>query len=121
VQTTKRYKGHVVFSLRKLLVLNTVVWSQKVLDWSGATKRHVTHHKTIADESLYKGPDAPLPGADTSGWTWDEDAVEKKAFISGWECKGEHVQQQTSCDKWHVKDHVQNSLRFLENKLTPRR
>lgn len=66
----------------KLLVLNTVVWSQKVLDWSGATKRHVTHHKTIADESLYKGPDAPLPGADTSGWTWDEDAVEKKAFIS---------------------------------------
>lgn len=63
-------------------MLNTVVWSQKVLDWSGAKKRHVTHHETIADESLYNGPDAPLPGADTSGWKWDEDAVDKKAFIS---------------------------------------
>ena len=66
----------------KLLVLNTVVWSQKVLDWTGARKRHVTHHETIADESLYNGPDAPLPGADTSGWEWDQDAVEKKAFVS---------------------------------------
>jgi len=66
----------------KLLVLNTVVWSQKVLDWTGARKRHVTHHETIADESLYNGPDAPLEGADTSGWEWDEDAVEKKAFVS---------------------------------------
>ena len=42
----------------------------------------MTHHETIADESLYNGPDAPLPGADTSGWEWDQDAVEKKAFVS---------------------------------------
>eukprot|EP00913_Durusdinium_trenchii_P032483 g30412.t1 len=66
----------------RLLVLNTVVWSQKVLDWDAAPKRHVQHHRTIANEHLYKGADAPLPGADTSGWTWDEDVVDKKVFVS---------------------------------------
>lgn len=24
-----------------------------------------------------------MPGADTSGWTWDEDVVDKKVFATG--------------------------------------
>lgn len=56
----------------KLLMLNTVVWSQKVLDWNSAPKTHVSH-EDVSEASLYKGPDAPLQGADTSGWSWDED------------------------------------------------
>ena len=108
-------------SLRKLLVLNTVVWSQKVLDWSGAKKRHVTHHKTIADESLYNGPDAPLPGADTSGWTWDEDAVEKKAFISGWECNFGKTMENMSNNKQTVTSGVSRISKFPPIPGKPRR
>ena len=33
----------------KVIVLNTVVWSQKVLDWNAAPKKHVHHHQ---DETL---------------------------------------------------------------------
>ncbi|CAE7318037.1 sgmC [Symbiodinium pilosum] len=66
----------------KLIVLNTVAWSQKVLDWGGAPKRHVHHHKDASEASLYQGPDAPLPGSDTSGWHWDEDVASKKIFVS---------------------------------------
>ncbi|CAE7770760.1 Sphingomyelinase phosphodiesterase C [Symbiodinium microadriaticum] len=65
----------------KVIVLNTVVWSQKVLDWNAAPKKHVHHHQDVSEANLYHGPDAPLEGSDTSGWVWDEDVASKKIFV----------------------------------------
>ncbi|CAE7411179.1 SMPDL3B [Symbiodinium natans] len=65
----------------KLIVLNTVVWSQKVLDWNGAPKKHVKHHPDISEAGLYRGADAPMPGADSSAWVWDQDVASKKLFV----------------------------------------
>lgn len=64
----------------KLIVINTVVWSEKVLNWDTTTKIEVVH-LAEDDEATYHGPDAPLPDADTSGWTWDTDAADKKDKI----------------------------------------
>eukprot|EP00747_Dinoflagellata_sp_TGD_P122058 gnl/TRDRNA2_/TRDRNA2_173542_c2_seq2.p1 gnl/TRDRNA2_/TRDRNA2_173542_c2~~gnl/TRDRNA2_/TRDRNA2_173542_c2_seq2.p1 ORF type:complete len:620 (-),score=65.58 gnl/TRDRNA2_/TRDRNA2_173542_c2_seq2:252-2009(-) len=64
----------------KIIVLNTVVWSMKLLDWDAAPKSHV-HHIPDPDEGSYVGPDSPLPGADDSGWEFDKDVADKKIFV----------------------------------------
>eukprot|EP00442_Polarella_glacialis_P000367 CAMPEP_0115086134 /NCGR_PEP_ID=MMETSP0227-20121206/22383_1 /TAXON_ID=89957 /ORGANISM="Polarella glacialis, Strain CCMP 1383" /LENGTH=617 /DNA_ID=CAMNT_0002475491 /DNA_START=83 /DNA_END=1938 /DNA_ORIENTATION=- len=64
----------------KLLVLNTVAWSEKVLNWASTTKVEVVHIPED-DEATYSGPDAPLPRSETSGWTWNTDSADKKAMV----------------------------------------
>ena len=49
------YLGHEdsVFTLSfGLIMLNTVIWSQKVLDWGRATKVHVEHGAAVKKENI---------------------------------------------------------------------
>lgn len=65
----------------RLIMLNTVVWSEKLLDWTNSPKTSVAHPVEVADAKTYAGPDAPTPGADVSSWTWSQDVPESKVFI----------------------------------------
>jgi len=71
----------------RLLVLNTVAWSTKVLDWGASSHKHVAHHWNVDDEAAYDGPDAPFPGSDDSNWHWDQDVADAKEFIA---CEDRH-------------------------------
>ena len=68
----------------RLIMLNTVIWSQKVLDWGQATKAHVEHSQAVKQENVYEhehfGNNVPFPVSDVDSWEWDEDVAAKKVF-----------------------------------------
>ncbi|CAJ1390800.1 unnamed protein product [Effrenium voratum] len=67
----------------KLIALNTVVWSQKVLDWESTQTKEVVDIPAV-DEATWSGPNAPIPVADISGWSWNTDVVSHKEL---WPCE----------------------------------
>lgn len=65
----------------KVLVLNTVVWSHKVLDW-GRSPKVVIDASQVTNQSAYLGPDAPFPdAANNDGWAWNAQNVQKGVFL----------------------------------------
>jgi len=64
----------------RLLVVNSVAWSVKMLDWNHTAKKSVVMHPED-DWETYRGPNAPLPEADVSGWKWDTDVADKTVMV----------------------------------------